>query len=235
MRYTACCDHLPLAFQPGEKLSYAVRWGVIPAGTAEMRVMPIQAVNGVDSYHFVLTASTNSFIDVFYKIRDQIDAFVDTALSRSILYRKKQHEGSSRRDVEISFDWKKQTARYTNFGKGEKITPLAPGTFDPLGIFYYIRSIDLKENDVIQRPATDGKKIVNATARVASIQTVSAPAGDFDAFLLESELKHVGGEFKKAKDTELKVWLTADHRKIPVKVEIGNFVGELVSAEGTVD
>ena len=231
MRYAAYCDNPPPAFQPGEILSYEIRWGIIPAGSAEMRVMPIKAVNGVDSYHFVLTASSNSVIDVFYKVRDRIDAFVDTALSQSTLYLKKQQEGGSKRDIEVSFDWKKQTARYTNFGKSKKAIPVAPGTFDPLGIFYYIRSVDMKENDVIVRPATDGKKIVNATARVASRQTVSVPAGSFEAFLLESELKHVGGEFKKAKDTKLKVWLTADHRKIPVKVEIGHFVGELVSAE----
>lgn len=231
MRDAAYCANPSPAFQPGETLSFSIRWGVIPAGSAEMRVMPIQTVNGVDSYHFVLTASSNSVIDVFYKVRDRIDAFVDTALSHSTLYRKKQREGGSKRDIEVSFDWNKQTTTYSNFGKSKKAIPIEPGTFDPLGIFYYIRSVDMKENDVIVRPATDGKKIVSATARVASKETVSVPAGSFEAFLLESELKHVGGEFKKAKDTELKVWLTADHRKIPVKVQIGNFVGELVSAE----
>ena len=235
MRYAAYCGNPPPAFQPGEKLAYSIRWGVIPAGSAEMRVMPIKAVNGVDSYHFVLTASSNSVIDVFYKVRDRIDAFVDTDLSHSTLYRKKQQEGGSRRDIEVSFDWEKQTTTYTNFGKSKKAVPIKPGTFDPLGIFYYIRSVDMKENDVIVRPATDGKKIVSATASVSSKETVSVPAGSFEAFLLESELKHVGGEFKKAKDTELKVWLTADHRKIPVKVQIGNFVGELISAEDTGD
>ncbi len=159
MRNTAYCINPSSALQPGEKLSFSIRWGVIPAGSAEMRVMPIKTVNGVDSYHFVLTASSNSVIDVFYKVRDRIDAFVDTALSHSTLYRKKQQEGGSKRDIEVSFDWEKQTATYTNFGKSKKPIPIKPGTFDPLGIFYYIRSVDMKENDEIVRPATDGKKL----------------------------------------------------------------------------
>lgn len=227
----AYCDNASAAFQPGEKLAFSLRWGVIPAGTAELKVMPTEAVNGVNSYHFVLTASSNSFFDVFYKVRDRIDSFADTALSHSTLYKKKQHEGGTHRNIEVAFDWEKQVALYSNSGKENKITPLAPGSFDPLAIFYYIRSIDIKEKDVIERPATDGKKTVTATASVVARQTVSTPAGNFEAFLIESELKYIGGELKKRKATHLKIWLTADRRKIPVKVEIGNFVGELISAQ----
>jgi len=61
-------------------------------------------------------------------------------------------------------------------------------------------------------------------------------SGTYDTYLLEPELKDIGGVFKKSKDAKLQVWITADERKIPVKVKskvaFGSFVGELVSAEG---
>jgi hypothetical protein len=54
--------------------------------------------------------------------------------------------------------------------------------------------------------------------------------------LVEPDLKHVGGVFKKSKNAKLRIWVTADARRIPVKIEseviVGSFVGELVSAEG---
>ncbi|MGD8845590.1 MAG: DUF3108 domain-containing protein, partial [Desulfobacteraceae bacterium] len=38
------------------------------------------------------------------------------------------------------------------------------------------------------------------------------------------------------KDAKLRVWITADEKRIPVqiktKVKVGHFIGELVSAEG---
>lgn len=57
--------------------------------------------------------------------------------------------------------------------------------------------------------------------------------GTFDTYLIEPNLKDVGGVFKKSRDAKIKLWITADHRKIPVrlksKVIVGSFTGDLVS------
>jgi hypothetical protein len=41
--------------------------------------------------------------------------------------------------------------------------------------------------------------------------------------------------FKKSKDAKLQIWVTADARRIPVKIKskvaVGSFVGELMSVE----
>jgi len=46
----------------------------------------------------------------------------------------------------------------------------------------------------------------------------------------------VGGVFEKTKDAKIHIWVTADERRIPVriksKVAIGSFIGELTSATG---
>ena len=57
----------------------------------------------------------------------------------------------------------------------------------------------------------------------------------YDTFLMEPELKHIGGVFEKSKNAKIKLWITADKRRIPVKIKskviVGSFVGELISAE----
>jgi hypothetical protein len=72
-------------------------------------------------------------------------------------------------------------------------------------------------------------------ARVVRRETISVPGGVYDTFVIEPDLKHVGGVFEKKKDAKITIWVTADERRIPVKiasqVAIGSFVGELVSAE----
>ncbi len=134
-------------FYPGEKLTFQLRWNFIPAGEAVLEVLPIVTINGVRAYHFVLTAKSNSFIDVFYKVRDKIDAYSDLDMTHSILYRKKQREGKIKRNVVVNFDWDKKEAQYSNFKKKKKPISLLPGSFDPLSVYYYSRYIDLDRTE----------------------------------------------------------------------------------------
>jgi len=223
-------------FYPGEKLVFDLKWTIIKAGEATLEVLPVETVNGVKAYHFVMTAKSLPFLDVFYKIRDQIDAYIDTEITHSILYKKKQHEGSTRRDEELIFDWEKKEVQYSNFGEKKDPLPLSPGAFDPLSAFYYTRFFDLEEGMVIERPVTDGKKCVIGKASVKKREQIKVSGKTYDAFLIEPELKHIGGVFEKSKDAKIKLWVSADHRRIPLRIEskviVGSFVAELISAEG---
>lgn len=232
---------LPPAFKPGERLTFALKWTIFPAGEAVLEILPLEHMAGRNAYHFVLTAKSNAFVDVFYMVRDRIDAWADTPLNESLLYRKKQHEGNSRRDITVSFDWDEMTAQYINRGnnwrEAGKPIPITSGTFDPLSIFYWSRSVDLAVKKHIQRPVTDGKKHIIGVADVIRQETVRVPAGTFETFLLEPELSHVGGVFEKSPDANIQLWVTTDHRHLPVKlaskVVVGKFTGELTSMTGT--
>jgi hypothetical protein len=221
------------SFMPGEKLTYRLSWGFIPAGVATLEVMPLAEINGEAAYHFVMTARTNSFVDVFYKVRDRVDAYTDIDMNHSLLYQKKHREGDTIRDIEVLFDWQKQQAVYSNItAKEEKTIDLQPGTFDPLSAFYYSRLQALQKNKVVERPVSDGKKNLTGRLAVRKNQKISVSAGRFDTFLLEPDLKDLGGVFEKDSKAKLKLWVTSDPRhmlvKIKSKVVVGSFVAELI-------
>ena len=226
-------------FYPGEKLTYQLRWNFIPAGEASLEVHPITTINGVKAYHFVLTAKSNSFIDVFYKVRDRIDAYSDLDMTHSILYRKKQKEGGTKRNVVIDFDWDKKEAQYSNYKKKRKPISILPGSFDPLSVYYYTRYIDLGKNREIKRAVTDGKKCVIGIAKVIKREKIKIKIGTYDTYLLEPDLKHLRGVFEKSKNAKIKIWVSADKSQIPVKIKskviVGSFIGELISAKGLKD
>ncbi len=223
-------------FVPGEKLTYQLRWSVIPAGIAVLEVQPAATINGTHACHFVLTARSNSFVDVFYKVRDRIDAYADLDMTHSLLYKKQQHEGKTRRKVVVDFDWNKQIVQYSNFNKKEKSISVPPGTFDPLSVFFYLRLQTLKTGTLVSRPVTDGKKCVLGNAWIIKKEKVSLASGTHEAFLVEPELKHIGGVFEKSKNAKIQVWVSADRHCIPLKIAsevvVGSFVGELVAVEG---
>jgi hypothetical protein len=232
----AFADGSPMPFAPGERLRFHLRWTVIPAGKAHMEVLPMETIDGVPVYHFRLTAKSNPFVDVFYKVRDRIDAYASADMTHAVRYRHKQHEGDTRRNVEVEFDRKNDKAYYRD-GKTNKKIDIIPGTFDPLSVFYYTRMIAYKQNDVIQCPVSDGKKCVYGVARIVKKESITVIAGTYETFLIEPDLKHVGGVFEKDKNATIKLWVTADERHIPVKiaskVAIGSFVGELAAIENS--
>ena len=241
------------AFSPGEKLKFRLRWGIIPAGEALLEVLPIETIDGIESYHFVLTARTNAFIDAFYKYRSRIDAYADTGMTRSIRYRKKVEARKKIREVILSFDWEASEVQYHSVRKytaddtkapgtrdrksdvriRKYFTPVLPGAFDPLSVFYYSRSIPLNENTRILRPVSDGKKCIIGAAKVKRREKLRLANGTYDTYLIEPNLKHLEGVFEKSKKAKIQLWVTNDERRIPVKLKskivIGSFTGELIS------
>ena len=107
-----------------------------------------------------------------------------------------------------------------------------PGSFDPLSVFYFFRLHDLKEGLEIQTPVSDGKICVKSKAKVIRREKIKVGDVIYDTYLVEPDLKDIGGVFRKSKDAKLKIWVTADKRAIPVrlrsKVIAGNFVAELI-------
>lgn len=226
--------NVEIPFFPGEKLTLQVRWAFIPAGEVQLEILPFEMVKGVKSYHFAMTARTYPMVDPFYKVRDRVDAYTDVEVTRSLLYKKNQ-QGKSKRNVVVNFDWEKREAQYSNFDERRESVSISPGSFDPLSVFYAFRLFELKEGIRIRAPVTDGKKFVVGEATVRKKEKIYVANAWHDTYLVEPDLKHIGGIFKKSKNAKLRIWVTADKRRMPIKIKskvaVGSFVAELISYE----
>lgn len=225
-----------LPFQAGEKLVFQARWEFIPAGEAVLEVLPSEAIGETPALHFAATAWSYPVIDLFYKVRNRIDAYTGPGVSRTLLYTERS-EGRRPKDVTVTFDWGRQTAQYTNRDEKRDPLPIQPDSLDPLSIFYAFRLEDLRVGAVLSGPVTDGKKCIKGTATVIRRERLQCAMGEIDTFLVEPSLEHVGGVFEKAKDAKIQIWVSADRYKIPVrlksKVIIGSFIAELIDVSGT--
>ncbi len=219
-------------FMPGERLVYHIRWGAVDAGEAVFEILPVTQLDKQPSRHFLLTVKTSSFVDVFYKVRDRFDAYTDICFTRSMRY-SKRGKGHEKRDVLALFDWEKQTVRYSDFNRGRKPVNIPPGSFDPLSTFYKLRCLNLDQNSEITFPVTDGKKCFMGKAHVVGRETITCFNTAYDTYVVEPELTHFGGVFKKSHKPTLRLWITADERRLPVRIQskvlVGSIIGELVS------
>jgi hypothetical protein len=227
-----------LPFRPGESQVYELRWGVIPAGFAELAVLPAADLDGIPVWHFRLLVRTNDFVDFFYKVRDKIEAFADLSLGESLLYRKSQREGHHLREEEVRFDPDQKHATYSNHGEVAPPISLMAGTIDPLTAVFFIRGQPLREGLEIRRPITDGKKNVTGVARVLGRERLEVDGVYYDTFRVEPDLRDVGGVFEKSAKSRITLWFSVDghHRlvKIEGKVLVGSFTGTLSNLPGGV-
>lgn len=225
-----------LPFAPGEKLTFQLKWAFIKAGKTTLSVEPSQKVEGVMAHHLVMSTRTTSFVDKIYKVRNRVDSFVDNEVRHSLLFAQRQREGRTKRNIVVRFDWETEQAFYTKDEVERDPINLLPGTVDPLASFYYLRTLDLKENMLVERPITDGKKNVVGWVHVWQKETITVPAGTFETYRTEPVLRDARGVFEKSSDSKMTIWVTADWRHIPVKIKskvaVGSFVAELIKMEG---
>ncbi len=223
-------------FQPGERYIYRARWGLVPAGDVVMEVLPMETISGVRAFHFAMTTKTNSAIDLVYKIRERQDSYIDIDMKHSVLY-KKIDEGKYQRDVVINFDWEKLEATRSN--KGEKLAPIhiAPGTFDPLALFFIIRVQDFKKDLVLEIPITEGDRNILVKATVAEKETIEIGDRTYNTFRMvpDMELLEAQNVVKKSDEPQLMIWFTDDEKRIPVRIQskakVGYFVFDLIAVE----
>ncbi len=198
-----------LPFAVGEKLTFSIRYGVIKAGTATMEVKD----GGKDGTILISSsARSNSFFDVFFKVRDQISAWVDPNTLLTVRFQKQLNEGKYHKQEWVDYLRDEGIARYKD---GTEVI-LHPDARDVLTSFYYLRTLRLPIGKQIPITYHSSKKNCPVNVDIHKVEWVKTPAGRFRCFVIEPYLQSVGVFNQKGR---MRVWITADERRIPVKLE----------------
>lgn len=215
----------PHPFGVGEKLTFSIRYGMIKAGTATMEV---KSGGEGGSLQISSSARSNSFFDVFFKVRDQITAWVDPVTLRSIRFQKNLNEGNYRKSEHVDFLWERGIAQYKD---GSEVA-LVENARDVLSSFYYLRTLRLPIGQKVPLTYHSSKKNHPVMVDIHKVETIKTPAGKFRCFLIEPYLQSVGVFNQKGR---MRVWITADDRRMPVKLEskvtFGAFEAVLIDYE----
>ncbi len=219
-------------FLPGDRLIYDLHWGFIRVGTAELvfREAALEP-GGPPLLHAVFTARTQGIADTLFKVRDRIETWMEPGTNRPLLYRKKQREGKTKRDIEVCFDWDALTATHTRNGRTEAPVAISPGTQDPLSLVVAIAGSRFAEGSARALAATDGKRHVQIEIIRGQDRKIATRAGHFDAQHMEVATRELQGVFEKSPDASIELWLSRGPPSFPLKMKsevvVGSFHGEL--------
>ncbi|MFI5263464.1 MAG: DUF3108 domain-containing protein [Candidatus Kapaibacterium sp.] len=211
------------AFDVGERLVFDINYGFVTAGHAVMVIPGYKYVAGKKSYEINTYAVSTDEFDNIFKVRDKYSSFVD--VDGIYPHRFEQHvrEGKYSKDYEAFFDQDELTAE-TDDGTKYKIPQYV---HDILSAFYYVRTLDLtqyhKGDKISLQNFYDGKTHP-LDVIVLGRQRIEVEAGTFDCIVVEPMVVE-GGLFQN--EGSIKVWLTNDANKMPVKVSTKVIVGSI--------
>lgn len=206
------------AFQVGEKLTYIVKWKGVAGGTAVMQVKKIVKISGRDAYYVTLSTRSSKFFDIFYKVRDVIESYIDKQGIFTWKQRKKLRGGKYRSNKQTIYDQQKHQALH----KKKKID-IPVYVQDSLSSVYYLRTQKLTKGYSLILDANDDGKNYSVEVKVIGVEKVTTPSGKYKALKTEVVWKREG----KVHTESSRMWLSNDERKIPVKIEKQSKMGKI--------
>lgn len=220
------------AFGFGERLNYKVGYKFITAGEGSFVIgkNPV-IVNGRKAYDIRFYVKSLESLEWIYKVKDWYRSVVDVGAIFPWEFEQHIRQGKYKRDFHAKFDQKENTA----FVKDTSYSTV-PNVMDIVSAMYYVRTWDLtkmKRDSIVYLNNFYKDSTYTLGVKMLGKQTIEVEAGKFQCYVVEP-LVQEGGLFKN--EANIVVWLTADDRKIPVKVAtkivIGYVGAELVSYSG---
>ncbi|MGH7232843.1 MAG: DUF3108 domain-containing protein [Nitrospiraceae bacterium] len=218
-------------FVPGERLTYALSWLSIRAGTAVMDVSPAPPIDGRVALKLRTTAKSGPVVSKLYPIDNRVESLIDaeTLMPHRMTFQRR--EGKRKNDFEVTFRHQDRTVLDVKDGVAETL-PIPPETHDLISCLYYVRSLpSIDPGSTFTLNLHHDKKNYPVEVRVEGFERVRAPWGEVDAIRVLVIMPFQGIFLNEG---NIRVWLTRDTRRIPVmmkaKVIIGSVVARLVEA-----
>jgi len=219
-------------FKVGEQLSYRLKYGFFTAAEAELRVENTDIkYNGHPAYHIVVEGKTAGSFDVFYKVRNRYESYVDQKTLLPYYYAENRHEGSWNHSDKVTFNH--ETDKITA-NKGTY--PYSGKVFDFVSAYYFARTIDISKMHIgdkfeLKYFLDDGINSLGIT--YVGKEKVTCSMGTFNCLKFNPTILP-GRIFKK--NSKLYLWITDDKNRIPVKAQVevilGSITMDLTGAKG---
>lgn len=208
----------------GEQMKFEVGWEFVNAGTATMHF----SNKGESGYRIDTDARTNTFFDMFKKVRDAITSegvFVDNK-PQSTLFELDQNERGHYAHKKTEFLWQQNKVNYSLNDKTDSYDVPA-GHLNVMDAFFLTRTLPVREGEVIKIPVFDSRKLYEIEVTLVKREKVSAPWGDnVDCLVIEPKLKSEG--IFTSVGTML-IWVTDDALRIPLKMTAKIKIGRIIA------
>lgn len=225
-------------YKRGERLLYRAHYGFINAGYGEVTIdKKLYRVNDRICYKMETVGNSSNSFDLFIRVRDTWRSYIDTSAIIPQKFFRHIEEGKYRKTEEVYYNHDANKLHVVDKKrKIDKDYKVPENVQDLVSGFYYLRNYNmysLRKNDTILIPAFLENEIYHLKLVYRGKGEVKNKLGKFKALKftpMMPENSLFNGE------ESIKVWISDDKNKIPLKIEADMFIGavelDLELAEG---
>ncbi len=225
------------AFDRGEKMVFRVAFnsvltGNITGGKAVLEVKNTnKQFNNRNTYHVVGEGYTTGFIELFYKVNDRLESYIDQDGLFPWQFARRIRENDYKKDEVVNFRQNDKLAVSL-----KKIVKVPANIQDIVSAFYYARTLDIstyKNGDFFTLPFYLDDSVYHSKIVFKGREKVKTKLGSFNCIALRPMVA-TGYTFEDP--YPITVWVTDDEKRVPVLIESELAVGrariELIEYSG---
>lgn len=221
-------------FGIGEQMEYKVHYGFVNAAEAIMRIKPqLEKTQNKECYHVEIAGKTVGMFDLFMRVRDKFGTYIDKDLLVPRKFYRQIEEGKYRKHEIVDFDIENSLASVKKYddkkevwNKSEEFETYQDAQ-DLVSGYYYLRTLDFNnytKGDTINLSVFFDDENTNFQMLYLGRESVKTKIGRYNAIVISPimpENKLFDGQ------DAIKVWLSDDQDKIPLKVKAQMFIGAI--------
>lgn len=219
----------PHPFAAGERLTYAITFLGMRAGTAVMEVQETEPIADHAALKLITTAKSSPAVTKFYPVDNRVESTVDAQSLAPYHLVFTRREGKKKNDFDVTFHHAEGTVLSVKDGVGETL-PIPADTHDLVSCLYYIRSLpSIRPGSAVVLNIHHDKKNYRVEVRPEGVEKVKGAQGEVETLRLLVVMPFQGLFLNEG---NIRVWVTNDAHRIPVmmkaKIIIGSVVARLI-------
>jgi hypothetical protein len=215
------------SFSFGERVEYRVHYGFINAAEAKVEIARnLSVVNNHPCYKINVTGRTVGAFDLITRVRDNWRSYVDTAAIVPHMFYRSMQENKYRKEETVVFNHDKDQAVSTV--KDEtKSYPVPDNIHDIISGYFFLRTLNFDKvsiGEVIEMPTFFDGEIYKLRIKYAGKDVIKTKFGKIKVLRLNPLIPD--NKFFKGEGA-VKLWVSDDVNKIPLKAEVELVIGSL--------
>ncbi|HEY2106514.1 MAG TPA: DUF3108 domain-containing protein [Candidatus Binataceae bacterium] len=214
-------------FHPGQQLSYTVSWQQLPVAFAHisLRRDPGRSQDWLGE----ASVSTNKLVDVFYRLRSSLrEEFPAQSLASDAVFIRHSENGRQT-EYSVSFDradgMVETTRRKHDHVEVKRFAASHP--LGPIGASLLAISQPIKVGDSMTLDVFAATERYVVQFRVARREQIHLGVDDVETFRVIPTILYVSNPKNHYKVSQAVIWISADQRHLPLRIEADTFVGRI--------
>ena len=215
------------AFRDGESFTYKVGFAIFSHAGDIIITAHDQKVDGADVMSVTTDTRSRGIVRGLYAFDNKAEVVINKASGRMLRVKESGADPKRATDTEMVFDYKTNTAHYTDRVRPERSeeVPIPPGDpVDLISALVQTRDWNLQPGEKRDLLVQFGSDFYPLAIYADHFEEVRTPLGTYNTLVLVPRMeKNPQGLFKRG--GQIKVWISQDASNLPVKMQLKHGFG----------